>query len=112
MSVVIKAQVEIPAWPRRLMPKKINAAPDAQILFSGMYAAELESTEKKVSARAGFHPRNISEVVAYDNTIHSRNMIFEYHLLGLDRWELETRRRFELKVSRSSYWRVHRNDVM
>jgi len=42
----------------------------------------------------------------------NKNDIFEYHLFGNERLELDSRRRFELKVSRFSYWSDHRRVVV
>lgn len=47
------------------------------------------------------------EVVAYDKMMLKRNPMFAYHLFDLNLAELERSRRFELKVSRLSYWRDH-----
>ena len=89
------------AWPRRLSPKNIKATPETSIILSGTPLGE--PSEKKVFVRAGFQPRNIKEVVAYDRIIQKRNKRFAYHLFGLDRFELESRRRFELNASLFSY---------
>ena len=104
--VVRRAQVESPACPRSPIPKNIKATPETWISSTG---SERSLFVSKVLLRAGFQPRKIMEVVAYDNIMEKRKPRFAYHLFDLNLAELERSRRFELKVSRLSYWRDHRN---
>jgi hypothetical protein len=63
ITVEINAQVEMKAWPRRLIPKNINATPDTWII-SGCEGASLLLPSENVFVIAGFHPRKINDVVA------------------------------------------------
>jgi hypothetical protein len=87
------------------MPKNINATPDTWISSTGR---ERSSFVSNVLLRAGFQPRKIMDVVAYDNIMEKRKPRFAYHLFDLNLAELERSRRFELKVRRLSNWRDHR----
>lgn len=91
------------------MPKNINATPDTSIWLAG--TEEFESTVK-VFLRAGFQPRKINEVVAYDNIMQKRKVMFEYHLFDGYLVDEERSRRFELKVSRFSYCKLQRSVVL
>jgi hypothetical protein len=107
--VAASAHVAKPACPRRLIPKNIRPIPDTSIWLSSRPLSTLESN---VFVSAWFHPRKMSEVVAYDNIMKKRKARFEYHLFGFERVELDRRRRFELNVNRFSYWMAHRKVVV